>query len=186
MGERDVDGLSLAVSKVELVVDLDGAYIRADAAANALALYDEPRFAPDLDVEVADESLNVLHLGVRHQRYVRVSCDIHHLGRQYAYRTVARREGLVELCHPATDARLRLDEVDLEPHLGHVEGRLYACHSSAYDQRGLLHGHLTGLEGHEPRGLGDAHPDKVDRLPRGLFLLLGVDPGTLLTQVDHL
>ncbi len=126
-----VDGLALAEAFVVLVADRDGADRDALAAARAHIGVDEARVVVHLGAEVAGLALETGELGVGDDLDVEVPAGFDQLRRQRTHRTVVGGEGLVELRHVAAEGRRLLDQIDLVPPLGQVEGTLDAGDASA-------------------------------------------------------
>jgi hypothetical protein len=111
----DIDRLSDLRVLVVLVRRLDRALLGAAAAAGTLRGVDPESLLLHGHVEVPCLSVDDSDLCVRYQVDVVVPARRHELGRHYAHGAVVRREGLVELGHRPSDARLLLDQVHLVP-----------------------------------------------------------------------
>jgi hypothetical protein len=186
LGERRVDRLAIAEPGLEdLVDDLLGALLLADAAAVAEVLVDVAGLLADGDGEVADVALDLLDLAPGQELDVGMRAGGDHLGGQDAGRAVEGGEGLVELGHVAADRGVLLDEVDLEAGIGQLEGGADAGDAAAHDERGGV-----DVDRHRRERLVAANPlhaagqDGLG-LDRGRGLVR-VDPRVLLADRDQL
>jgi hypothetical protein len=71
-----------------------------------------------------------------------MSTDIQHLGREYSDGTVIGWECLVQLGHLAADAWQFLHQVDLDPHIGKIQGRLHTSNASPDNEYVFAHNQI--------------------------------------------
>ena len=126
-------------------------------------------------MEVSDEALDRLYLGIRINVDFFILRRIDHLRRQDARRTVERREGLVDLGHFAANGRLFLDDIDLKARVRNVQRGLNTGDAAADDKCALGNGAGACRERRVELHLGDGGPSENDGLFRR-FLAVFVNP----------
>ena len=136
-------------------------------------------------MEVSDEALDRLYLGIRINVDFFILRRIDHLRRQDARRAVERRERLVDLGHFAADGRLFLDDIDLKTRVRNVQRGLNTGDAAADDKCALGNGAGACRERRVELHLCDGRAAKDDGL-LGRFFLVLVDPGALLADVRDL
>ena len=182
----DIDRAAGIHAEVELVRHLLlRAFLGAQAAAGADILLDIAGAALDRDVEVADEALHRLHLGIREDADLFVLRHVDHLRREDTGRAVKGGEGLVQLCHLAADRGLRFHDIDGEARVGDVQRGLDAGDAAADDQRPLGHGALSRCQRRVKAYLRHGSACQNDGLGRAGGDIL-VHPGALLTDIRDL
>ena len=147
LGITPVDGLAPAQPLVVLTRHVDRALLGTVPAAVAQQLVDEARLLLEAQGEGPGLPVEGRQMGRGQELDVRVPAGVDQLRAHDAHGAVVGREGLVELGHGAADARLGVDQVDLEAHLGQIQRGLHARDA------GAEHGHCAvgrGLGG--PRG----------------------------------
>ena len=122
----DVGRRAVVQTEVELVTDLAGAFLGAEAAGNALVHVDVAGFFLDGDGEVADVTGDVDDFRESEQLHIQVPADLDQFGGDDSHRAVVGREGLVQLGHHPADPRAFLHQVHEVTRVGEVKGRLHA------------------------------------------------------------
>jgi len=149
LGEVPVDGLSVVEVFVEVGLDGDGAHIGAVAAARALAEVHVTGGLGEFHREAARLALYGFHRPAGEDLDVGVSADLDQLGGEDAGRAVVGGERLVELGHDPADADPVIDQVDIHPGVGEVQGGLDPGDPGAHHHHGadfsivLMFRHVT-------------------------------------------
>jgi hypothetical protein len=115
-----------------------------------------------------------------------MSTDIHHLRPKDSGAAVLVWKNLVQLGHLAANRSAPFDENHLMPQISELQTGLNAGDASSYYQRLLGHWHPERNQGFVQLDLLDSHTNKIDSLPSCFVNALGVTPGTLLSDINHL
>jgi len=177
-------------ARAQAVIEFAGGLLRwadvpALAAARTLVDVDVAGPLADRDLEIAHVARDLLDLGARVQRDVRVLGHLDHPRREDALRAVEGRERLGQARHLAADRRFAFDQRHRHSRVGDVQGGLDAGHPAADDQRLAGHGDLDRFQGPVVADFGHGDPDQIHRFGRGASPF-GMDPRAVLADVRHL
>jgi hypothetical protein len=173
--------VALAVEVLGGSVDVgaDGDHRRAvlDPLRPALALHGGD--------EVAHVARDVGDRGRVEHADQRVAVDLAHEVAQVLLDVQSLEGGVDPARHPAQLVGL-LHQHHLVSLLGDRQRTGHAGDAAAHHQGGLVHRQVELLERLQMAGARHRHADDVLCLGRGLFFLLGMDPGAVLADVGHL
>ena len=110
LGIFNVCGAAIIHSLIDFIDGRSRTMTGTVAASGTLVSIDISGSLANLDLEVADEAVDLLHLGVGQHLDAGVARDLDHQRRENALRAVQRGEVLVQNGHVAADSGLALDE----------------------------------------------------------------------------
>ena len=155
------NALAGAETTVEFIRHVHGADLRALAATGAFVLVHIPREPFHLRFEMTRRALQVRQLRQRQDFDIQVAGAFDEFGGDNAGRAITGRKSLVQMSHHAADGPIALDEIDLEPAVGEVQGGLHAGDAAALHKHCANH-FVVGLT-HE--GLLSPFPERGKPAP---------------------
>ena len=183
--ERGENSLSRGQTAIELIGHVLRAVLDAVPAVGAF-LGDVPGPLSHTNLKVADVPVTRLHLAQGHQFDVRVPAHLGHFGSQDADGAVHGGKGLVDLGHPAADARILFHEINLVARIGQIQGGLDTGHASTHHQCLANDPDLGFNLGFQKLGPLHGHLHEVLCLFRGGLPVVQMDPTAVFPDVGHL
>ena len=99
---------------------------------------------------------------------------------------LAAAQGMVEQTEITAKALALFQQHRLKTLLGHGQSHHHSGDATADNKGPCRHRYRLGRQGLELARLGNGHANEILRLVRGRVRLPGMDPGTLVADIDHL
>jgi hypothetical protein len=139
LSEVDMDGFVLRYFLIKLIGIFDRAVFDAGRTTRAFVLENISGLFNQGDLKVSRFTFDTVNFRIRQDLYVGMPADLDQFGREYSDGAVIGGKCLVELGHMAADGRRLVNQVNLKPRSGKVEGGLNTADPSAD------HHHITKM-----------------------------------------
>ncbi len=131
LGEVDVNGLIPRQVLIIFVLDHDGAVLNTSTATRAFFFLNVSGFLDQGHIELTRFSFHPVNFGIGKDLDIGMPADLDQFRRKYSDRAVVGWKGLVQLGHFAANGRRFVNQVNLEPGGGKIQGGLDTADSSA-------------------------------------------------------